>query len=484
MAKRLFYLTTFLLVGIFGFVSNVRAERIGSFDVSAQIGKDGMVNVTEYIKYDFEGAEKHGIFREIPLSSKDGPNIAIEVTGVSDDSGGIPFVASRSGGRLNIKIGDADKLVSGIQNYKIDYQLFGAIRFFEGHDEFYWNVTGNDWQIPILSASAEVSADFEFLNGTSSSCYTGPVGATFQNCSFVIESDMKSIGFSTVGSLAAGNGLTFSVSFPKGLVDPALAKQGFEENDHSISIWWFFAIFIPLVAIFITFFIWVIVISTKKLIGDRRLRGRPVVVQYNAPDGLSIAESAFVGHRSFRAADISPVIIKLAMDGYIKIIYPKDSFFNRNNYELTRTKAGDDIKDGTAKKIFEYLFSDGKDAVKINDLDRREGSELLRDLGVFISSDLLSRGVFEKRNLFSTRLSNGGLDFLWKLFGFAKFLGATEKEKLELMNAPELKPEVFEKFLPYAMVLGVEKKWAKKFENIFIKPPSWVDGYPTNRPFN
>jgi hypothetical protein len=172
------------------------------------------------------------------------------------------------------------------------------------------------------------------------------------------------------------------------------------------------------------------------------------------------------------------------MDGYIKIVYPKDSFFNRNNYELIKIKDGEDIKDGTAKKIFEYLFSDGKDAVKINDLDRREGSELLSDLGVFISSDLLNRGVFEKRSLFSTRLSTVGLDFLWKLFGFAKFLGATEKERLELMNAPELKPEVFEKFLPYAMVLGVEKKWAKKFENMFIKPPSWVDGYPTNRPFN
>ena len=73
---------------------------------------------------------------------------------------------------------------------------------------------------------------------------------------------------------------------------------------------------------------------------------------------------------------------------------------------------------------------------------------------------------------------------MWHIFGFAKFLEATEKDKLELMNAPELKPEIFEKFLPYAMVLGLEKKWASKFESIFTTPPSWVEGYPKNQPFS
>lgn len=484
MIKKLSLFSTFLLVGFLSLASSAAAEKIDSFDISAEIGRDGTVSVTEYIKYNFENAERHGIYRNVPLKSKDGPDIAIEVLGVSDDSGDVPFNVTRSGGVLNIKIGDAEKFVSGVVNYRIDYQVFGSIRFFENNDEFYWNVTGNEWEVMIVSASAEVFADFGFLNSVSPSCYTGPIGSMLRNCRFVTNEDKKSVAFSVIGSLPAGDGFTFAVSIPKGEIDPVLAEKGFKENDHSISILWFWMIFIPAIFIFISFFVAIIISSTKKLIGDKRLKSRPIVAQYNPPEELSVAEMAFVGHRDFRASDISPVIIKLAMDGFIKIIYPKDAFFTNDNYELVKLKAGTSIEDGTAKKIFEYLFFAGKDSVKINDLDRKEGAKLLRDLGTFVSADLLNKGVFEKKNWLSTRLSGVGVDLLWKLFGFSMFLTATEKEKLELLNAPELKPDIFEKFLPYAMVLGIEKKWAKKFEHIFMTPPSWVDGYPANKSFN
>ena len=48
-----------------------------------------------------------------------------------------------------------------------------------------------------------------------------------------------------------------------------------------------------------------------------------------------------------------------------------------------------------------------------------------------------------------------------------------EKDRINFHNAPEKKPEVFEKFLPYAMVFGVEKAWAKEFEGIYTEPPKW-----------
>jgi hypothetical protein len=60
--------------------------------------------------------------------------------------------------------------------------------------------------------------------------------------------------------------------------------------------------------------------------------------------------------------------------------------------------------------------------------------------------------------------------------GFKLFLSVTEKERLKFHNAPVKKPELFEKFLPYAMVLKVEKEWAKQFEGIYTKPPSWYQG--------
>jgi uncharacterized membrane protein len=37
-------------------------------------------------------------------------------------------------------------------------------------------------------------------------------------------------------------------------------------------------------------------------------------------------------------------------------------------------------------------------------------------------------------------------------------------------------PQMFEAFLPFAMALGVEGKWAKAFEDIYTEPPQWYVG--------
>ncbi|HEV2563284.1 MAG TPA: DUF2207 domain-containing protein [Rhizomicrobium sp.] len=48
--------------------------------------------------------------------------------------------------------------------------------------------------------------------------------------------------------------------------------------------------------------------------------------------------------------------------------------------------------------------------------------------------------------------------------GFRIFLMTAEKDRLEKLNPPNITPEVFEKFLPYAIALDCENQWSKKFE--------------------
>ncbi len=48
--------------------------------------------------------------------------------------------------------------------------------------------------------------------------------------------------------------------------------------------------------------------------------------------------------------------------------------------------------------------------------------------------------------------------------GFKMYMGAAENEQLKFHNPPQMTPEIFEKYLPYAMVLGVDDIWGKKFE--------------------
>jgi hypothetical protein len=60
-----------------------------------------------------------------------------------------------------------------------------------------------------------------------------------------------------------------------------------------------------------------------------------------------------------------------------------------------------------------------------------------------------------------------------KVIGFQEFLSRVESDRLERMVKT---PEMFEKYLPYAMALGVEDSWAKAFEDIYTQPPSWYSG--------
>jgi len=50
--------------------------------------------------------------------------------------------------------------------------------------------------------------------------------------------------------------------------------------------------------------------------------------------------------------------------------------------------------------------------------------------------------------------------------GFKQYLSITEGERLDRMTSPEDTPAIFEKYLPYAIALGVENRWAKRFAGV------------------
>ena len=62
---------------------------------------------------------------------------------------------------------------------------------------------------------------------------------------------------------------------------------------------------------------------------------------------------------------------------------------------------------------------------------------------------------------------------LHNALGFEDFLGHVEADHMERM--PQT-PRMFEKYLPFAMALGVEKKWVGAFQGIFTPTASWYQG--------
>ena len=57
-----------------------------------------------------------------------------------------------------------------------------------------------------------------------------------------------------------------------------------------------------------------------------------------------------------------------------------------------------------------------------------------------------------------------GAPIMDQIEGFRIFLNTAEKDRLEALNPPTVTPEVFEKFLPYAIALDCENNWSKRFE--------------------
>ena len=140
---------------------------ITDFHADYIVHEDRSLGVIERIVVDFNGLERHGIYRRIPVAYKrvvsPGAPIpagrvrfSLRVRGVADGDGNpIPFEVS-GGNEKEIRIGDPDRTVTGRQVYVIDYSLSGGLGFYDGFDELYWQVTGTRWPVPIERASATV----------------------------------------------------------------------------------------------------------------------------------------------------------------------------------------------------------------------------------------------------------------------------------------------------------------------------------------
>lgn len=66
-----------------------------------------------------------------------------------------------------------------------------------------------------------------------------------------------------------------------------------------------------------------------------------------------------------------------------------------------------------------------------------------------------------------------GVRALEQILGFKEFLERVEAPQYARMITS---PELFEKYLPYAMALQVEDRWARAFDGIYRQPPDWYSG--------
>jgi hypothetical protein len=59
-----------------------------------------------------------------------------------------------------------------------------------------------------------------------------------------------------------------------------------------------------------------------------------------------------------------------------------------------------------------------------------------------------------------------GRKIMDQIEGFRLYLGVAEEDRLDALNPPDKTPELFERFLPYAVALDVENRWAQRFAGV------------------
>jgi len=76
-----------------------------------------------------------------------------------------------------------------------------------------------------------------------------------------------------------------------------------------------------------------------------------------------------------------------------------------------------------------------------------------------------------------------GRKLMDQIDGFKLFLSVAEKDRLNFLNPPDRTPELFERYLPYALALDVEQEWSEKFASVLAAAanggnyrPTWYSG--------
>ncbi len=195
-----------------------RSLVIERFDAAITVNRDGSIDVTETISPRFTGSW-NGIFRTIPVKyhTPQGFNwtLRLKLVSVTDGQGqALKTEASRERHYLKYKIwvpGAEDATRTVVLRYRAE----NGLRFFDDHDELYWNITGDEWEVPIEAASARIVLP-DGAEGIRAIAFNGAYGSTAQDAS--VQQDGPVIRIAMPHRLEFHEGLTAVVGWNKGLV--------------------------------------------------------------------------------------------------------------------------------------------------------------------------------------------------------------------------------------------------------------------------
>ncbi len=505
-------------------VAAQRSLVIRHFDGTIRVERDATIDVTEQITAEFHGAW-NGIYRTIPVVYHNlqelNWTIGLDVLGATDEQGNrLKIESSRDGKYVKLKMW-VPNAVDATHTVTLRYRATNALRFFDDHDELYWNVTGDEWDIPIDTATARIQLPAAAA-GVRAMAFNGAYGSTERDALIGVHG--ASVRVVLPHPLGFHEGLTAVVGWNKGVV--AQPSVGARVARGLVSNW---PLFLPLIGFVGMFALW-----RKR---GRDPRQRPITVRYEPPVGLTPGESGTLIDNSADMRDITATLVDLAVRGYLKFVEQDTSklfgLLHSTDYDMIKLEppAGAAPLTAHEERVLDGVFEGHGTTVSLATLENEFYTEL-PGIKSALFDELVQRGCYRTRpdkvktnwvvagvfvgvaiafggGSISERLlmtpvpfaiagvltglvvigfglvmparTESGARTLESILGFEEFLNRVDSDKYK--QAIVGHPEMFDRFLPYAMAFGVEKKWAHAFEGIYTQPPTWYAG-PSVTNFN
>src|SRR5271166_1318769 len=491
-----------------------RDWRITHFDDELNIAQDGTMTVREHLVGYFNG-EFHGIYRDIPIQYP-GPHgsnytLFLSITGVTDDWGHkLKYESSIKGDYRHLKIYVPDA-VNTTRTVDINYTVKNAIRWFDDHDELYWNITGNDWPVPIDDVNASILFPPGAVNNLRAQAFGGLYGAQERNATVAVNGNLVKVQSSQ--PLSMREGVTADVYITKGVLT--------EPSKLTFALWFLrsnIVVLLPLWAFIVMFFLW----WTK---GRDPHPDISVAPMYEPPKGMTPAEVGALMEDAVHPRDITSTLVDLAVKGYLKIEEKeqKTLMFSHRDYVFHSLKEPGSWSalEAHERVMLNHMFAGGATEVHLSELKNQfyvaiptmkenilaelkgKGmysvdpesahayvlagvlftaapfvllqvfgtTSLLESPGLLIAAAIIAVVIVFLFARIMPAKSRKGVDTKVEILGLQEFINRVDSDRLKRMP-----PDTFEKILPYAMALGIENRWAKAFQGIMQNPPNWYVG--------
>lgn len=494
---------------------------VTKYEVDISIHEDGYFDVVERYRV-FFNIPKHGIYRTIQTKydlltfdeKATDRKIIISDIDVPGHRFKVPAkFQRRMSSDLDIRIGDPDRTVTGVQDYEIRYRVENAFLHEENQVRFYWNLKPDGWSATFneiefaihLPESVRLGDEDYFV-------YSGRFGTTETSEEFLLESN---------GSTITGSSVEGSKSFPGDSVTILinLPVNSIAEYQPPWPPW--------------TQYLWVGILGMlvigfysvwKKYGKDDKV---VATTSFYPPEGMDPAMAGFLIDDREDSVDLIALLPYWGKRGLIKIQeIPRKNILVKGDTKITRLAALPENAPDYEKEIFAGLFgsaSDGSEtSVLVNSLKnsfyttigsaKRKLKKqaqiyyiakstrvkwitvavllaimiilgvvflfiwgLLAAISMVVTSLILLilSGYMVKKN-------RRGSEALSELKGFKQFIAISEERKLKMLLKDD--PNYFESTMSYALAFGLFAKWSRKFESLNTPPPSWYTS-SNNRAF-